>query len=186
MTPEAASGAREVSEREKLRALRRNARSYANALTKTRRLTEASQEFEDTMLTWSIGLMGAGLFALPKFLSDACGTTKHSLLAIASPWALGILLALVGRIVGTWHREADALRFAGKWGGIQGLLVGLPRSSDDFGKQLLAYLNDTTEQLSKLTRKSRRTNWWAVRLLYATLIAFAVGMVTVFWSIRRC
>jgi hypothetical protein len=61
-----------LSDAYRVRHLRRNARSFLSMLVKTRRLTEASQRHEDRMLTWSVGLMGVALFALPPLLSTAC------------------------------------------------------------------------------------------------------------------
>lgn len=97
-----------------LRILRRNVRSYAASLAATRKLTDASQRHVDRMLTWSVGLMGAGLFALPNLVTTACGPARQSVGLVAAPWAAGIMLALLGRLVAAWHREADAFHFAGK------------------------------------------------------------------------
>jgi hypothetical protein len=187
MTDEPTEGGESEPDPGTIKDLKRTARSYANTLMKTRPLTEASQQHEDTMLTWSIGLMGAGLFALPTFMTAARGPGKRGLVVVAGPWVVGILLALLGRLVGGWHRDADRMRFSGKWGGIQALLLRHESSSpQELGDEISAIMQDRTESLREYTAKSKRMNWWVVRLYYATVVAFGIGIVAVFLWIGRC
>jgi len=84
-------------------------------------MAEASQQHQDQVLTWAIGLMGGGLFYLPNLLAQTCSIdSRPRFVLIAGPWALGILLALVGRMVSAHHRHVDNLAFFRKWQAIEG------------------------------------------------------------------
>lgn len=66
----------------------------------------ASQEHADKMFTWAIGLMGAGIFSGHTLLSHS---TPYLWLGAFSPWILGILAALAGRLVGHELRGKESL-----------------------------------------------------------------------------
>src|SRR5438445_11023145 len=118
MTANAAGGPQHngLTDAARLRHMRRNARSFANSLLKTRRLEETSQQHEDRMMTWSVGLMGAALFGPPGLLETACNESRN-LVIVAAPWAMGVMLALIERLVGGWHRVASSCHLARRWGG---------------------------------------------------------------------
>jgi hypothetical protein len=168
----------------RLRHMRRNARSFANALLKTRRLEEASEHHEDRMLTWSVGLMGAALFALPGLLATACGGNRH-LVVVAAPWASGVVLALIGRLVGGWYRNASAYRFAGRWGQNQALVVRPVELSTpaEFGREIIALMNETNDDLKASKERAERLNRWATRLYYSTVAMFIIGIAALFFRI---
>src|SRR5262249_48206460 len=147
----------------RLRHMRRNTRSFANSLLKTRRLEEASQRHEDRMLTWSVGLMGAALFATPALLETACHDSRN-LVIVAAPWATGIMLALLGRVVGGWHRDASAFHFAGRWAGAQALLVHPGSDPNEFGKRILEIIDETNDLLKASKQRRDRLNRWATGL----------------------
>lgn len=70
-------------------------------------LATKTQEHTDKMLTWSIGLMGGGLYGAHTLLK--CGPPHVWLWAIL-PWLLGILSALAGRVI-----IAQFLKVGGRW-----------------------------------------------------------------------
>jgi hypothetical protein len=146
-------------------------------------MTEVSQQHEDRMLTWSIGLMGAGLFAAPSLLATPAGVANAHM-AFAAPWAAGVPLALLGRVVGGWHRDADAFHFAGKWGGLQALLVKPDISLADLGRETLS--NDEDDQLKVWKIRTTRLNRWAVGLYYASVGAFGAGIALIWWGVSLC
>ncbi len=148
-------------------------------------MTEASQQHEDRMLTWSVGLMGAGLFTAPSLLSTACGSVKGQMVFVA-PWAAGVMLALLGRVVGGWHRDADSFHFTSKWGGLQALLVKPDVSPKELGQQTLDVMNDKTDQLKDCKDRTTRLNRWAVGLYYASVIAFGAGIALLWWRVSLC
>jgi hypothetical protein len=170
----------------RLKAMRRSARSFAFALTKTRRMTEDSQQHEDRMLTWLLGLMGAGLFALPSLLAACSSSVPSRMLWTAWPWAAGVLIALVGRVIGGMHRDADRMAFGAKWGGIQALLVKSSVTPEGFGSELLALMNDDHDRPKHYKRKTEVLRWWTERFYYASVAAFGVGVAVVLWRLASC
>ena len=62
-------------------------------------------EHADAMLTWAIGLMGAGVFYANNLLSSAPSGLR--LVALA-PWILGILVSLAARVIGGRLLQTDA------------------------------------------------------------------------------
>ena len=55
-----------------------------------------------------------------------------------------------------------------------------------FGQEILAIMNETTPDLERSKRRKDRLNWWAVRLFYATMFAFGLGIVVLVWRITTC
>src|SRR3989442_100628 len=96
---------------------RRFIEHHVAALREFQNISNSSQAHHDRMLTWSIGLMGAGVFSAYGHLS------AHSRGAVLAPWALGILLAILARLVSLVVQDRDrALQFK-KTNELLGLLV---------------------------------------------------------------
>src|SRR5258708_34888548 len=90
-----------------LAALRRITRWYGEAFAAGMEMARKSQEHGDQMVIWATGLMGAGLLALPAFLTATCGPRRISLVLPASPWAAGVIVALLARVLGGLRRDAE-------------------------------------------------------------------------------
>ena len=71
---------------------------YAEAIHQLQESSTTLFKHDDAMLTWAIGLMGAGLFYANTLLADAPRGLRFVALA---PWIVGILASLAGRVVGS-------------------------------------------------------------------------------------
>ncbi len=160
-------------------------------------MARKSQEHGDNMLTWAVGLMGAGLFALPTFLTATCGHLSLSLPLLASPWALGVVLALLGRVFGGLRRDVEDFYFVRKSNAVDVLLLKLLEASANpqgvspqvfagFGDSLLIIMNDKDPKVATLSRRMRYLHRVAEGAYYVSLLAFAVGIVDVFWAMWLC
>jgi hypothetical protein len=148
-------------------------------------LAAAEQGKVDAMLTWSVGLMGAGLFGVHSTLGT-CGVKGVVLLGLVSPWLIGILLAVLGRILAMHHRTADGLLFARKWGDLQTALIDRSFSPEGLVQALQNIIDDRTPEIAAALARSQR---WSRRLLfvfYLVHISFAIGVVLVVWRLTLC
>jgi hypothetical protein len=167
----------------RLELMKSNARGYADALRATRPIAAADQAHTDQMLTWSVGLMGAGLFALPTVINAACGQNWRFWLGIvAAPWTAGILLALLGRVAAKLFRNADALAFVHRWQAVETALLR-DLKLEELGDRLLGIMDDQDPDIKTRAERAstlgRVTDW----LFYTTQIAFGIGVVSVFAAI---
>jgi hypothetical protein len=160
-------------------------------------MARKSQEHGDQMVTWATGLMGAGLLALPAFLTATCGPRRISLVLPASPWAAGVIVALLARVLGGLRRDAEDTYHARKRTQIDGLLLKLLDASANpsqvspalfaaFGESLRTIMNDKDPTVSKLARKSRCLHRVAEGAYYVSLLAFAIGVAAVWWVMWQC
>ena len=83
---------------------------YAEAIHQLQESSTTLFKHDDAMLTWAIGLMGAGLFYANTLLADAPRGLRFVALA---PWIVGILASLAGRVVGAAAQRADAELYGG-------------------------------------------------------------------------
>jgi hypothetical protein len=165
--------------------LEANARGYAEALREVQPLVAASRRHSDQMLTWAIGIMGAGLFALPGLLKELCRSTPPDIIWYGVAWAFGILTAILGRLTYAWLRDADDMAFLHKIHAVEGaLLAGLDVA--ELSQRVLAIMNDLEPGVDVRVRKSRRLRYWADGLYYATHIALGIGFVVIFWRVTAC
>jgi hypothetical protein len=164
-----------------------NARAYARSLRETQPHAARSQEHRDQMLTWAIGLMGAGLASLPGISKQWCGagSADGTLVWMFAPWVAGILIALLGRVVGEFQREADAAAFIQKIAAVEASIVG-ERSVDSLAARILDIMNDRDSTIDMHVKSSRRLNRWADGLYYVTHLTFGAGVAAVLWSVRLC
>jgi hypothetical protein len=133
------------------------------------------------MLTWAVGLMGAGLFSLPSFIGALCTDRRQVLWWVMYPWMCGIIVALFARILGGVH--AYRLRVGGlaeatelRW-----LLI---RQLDpdtlerEHGQVLKKYV--------KLSERSQPLDQLIQYLSYATYAVFLAGMALLAWRLGTC
>ena len=160
-------------------------------------MARKSQEHGDQMLIWATGLMGAGLLALPTFLTATCGSGRMSLVLPASPWAGGVIVALLARVLAGLRRDAEDTYNARKRTQIDGLLLNLLEASANpsqvspalfagFGESLRIIMNDKDATVSQLAKKARRLHLVAEGAYYLSLLAFAVGVAAVWWVTWQC
>jgi hypothetical protein len=150
-----------------------------------RLLAETFQKNTDDVLTWTIGLMGAGLLGLPSFISATCPSSPRRLALLATPWTLGVLFAVASRIVGRAHRHADTMLFFRKVHAVERLL--LDRAHPFLvAEKLLSVMNDDDETFRKRIKAGRRLRDWVEAGYYASHIALAVGVLAIFWKASKC
>lgn len=180
-----------------LAALRRVTRWYGKAFAAGMELARKSQEHGDQIVIWTTGLMGAGLLALPAFLTATCGPGRMSLARPASPWAFGVIVALLARALAGLRRDAEDTYNARKRTQIDGLLLTQLEASANpsevspalfaaFRESLRIIMNDEDATVSKLAKKARCLHRVAEGAYYLSLLAFAVGVAAVWWVMRQC
>ena len=81
-------------------------RQYAEGEKEGYDSAAALQDHTDQMLTWLLGLMGAGLIAGLPLLKNA---PVRARLIAAAPWLIGILVALGGRAIAAQLRNQESL-----------------------------------------------------------------------------
>jgi hypothetical protein len=128
----------------------------------------------DQMLTWLLGLMGAGLIAGVPLLKTAPPCAR---LAAVFPWLLGIVAALGGRVIAARLRNKESLWHFDMAIRIRALLV-----RPDLAKatlELQRIINRDDPELACrhewVSRNGRALGSW----YYATLALFGVGMITI-------
>src|SRR5262245_27944146 len=84
--------------------------AFGDAGREARQVQEAGRIHRDTMLTWAIGLMGGGVFAVVQLGGGPCsGLGFRPLIWAASPWVAGVLLAVVGRMANAAQSQAASI-----------------------------------------------------------------------------
>lgn len=78
-------------------------KNYVSGLREGHRFALDSQEQTDKMLTWAIGLMGAGILGSAEFFKPFPPTARF---VAIMPWVFGILCAVAGRLVAREHPSA--------------------------------------------------------------------------------
>ncbi len=79
---------------------------YIEVLQQIRTNSADHFKHSDSMLTWAIGLMGAGVFYANSLLGSAPAGLRFAALA---PWVLGILASLAARVIGVRRLETEGL-----------------------------------------------------------------------------
>lgn len=154
--------------------LRQFVAQYVGGLRDAQQLAGSSQSHHDAMLTWSIGLMGAGVFSAYSILP------AHSRALVLAPWILGILVAIVGRLVARIVRDKDDLAQFAKITAMLSLLLA-PNAPGVPGviKQVLNNEGDFGTRRSEVDRLNR----YSTALGWSAQILFAVGVVAVYWTL---
>ncbi len=159
---------------------------YVEVAREFRLIGDAARMHRDRMLTWVIALMGGGLFAAINLRSaGVCPIAGvRALIWAASPWVLGVILAVCARIVGEWDRALSD-RFAVLSTG-EAYLIRL-----EMARGLDAAAAERLMQRLGAADPSRAQHWklalLATDLLYsAALVALVAGMVSVFWRVVTC
>jgi hypothetical protein len=152
---------------------------WLDTLANVREASTAQFQHDDTMLTWAIGLMGAGALYANNLSADA----PRGLRALAlAPWVLGILASITARVMGsrllqngaTWYLT-EILSFQGDVVASKDLVMTV--------KAMIASLGRMAKEASK--DRSGLLGWWR-RLSLAAHILLGVGILAVvavsFWA----
>jgi hypothetical protein len=100
----------ELTDEARLAAFRATAESIRDGIQDNRAPSEAAQRHTDQSFVWQIGLMGAGLAALPAIAEHTCQKDISIFLFGAVPiWVAGILYAVIGRIVSRSFQVEDVI-----------------------------------------------------------------------------
>jgi hypothetical protein len=146
---------------------------YVDSSREGHRFAQESQQHGDRMLTWAIGLMGAGIFSSAAFLGAA---TPRLRFAALLPWIAGIVLAVAGRLIAAELMGADRLAHFDRVNRLQALLLldeeRIVRSRIDL---ILAGGEGLKEKAAAVRRQLR----WFQRCFYGVHILLALGIVAV-------
>ena len=100
-------------------------------------------------------------------------------------WVVGILFAILGRVVSREHTNKDAFLSVQKIQAVETLLLRNP-DAEELGHTLLDIMNDRHLDMARRTARLRALGRCEDVLYYATNIAFAVGVIVAFSSAVRC
>jgi hypothetical protein len=140
-----------------------------------RQIHEASNtlfKHGDAMLTWAIGLMGAGVFYANTLLAKAPRGLRFLALA---PWIVGILASLAGRMIGSRILQKNGIWYMKEVLAFKGAVVA--------SKDLLVTVEALVESVARIIAEARaqqsRLYWWWLRLSLAAHILAGTGVLTV-------
>lgn len=154
-------------------------RAYIAGLHDARKMTAASQRHTDAMLTWAIGLMGGGIVSLFSVLAHWRAVTRPDTLLAVSPWILGILLALLGRLVVKELMSADDQFVFLKQHALNELLLATGGVDVTRFRQIAS--NEVCG-LKGARDKMETFGRWTDRLYYVTHGLFGLGVIAFYWA----
>jgi hypothetical protein len=150
-------------------------RAYMESVREFRLIDDAARAHLDRMLTWVIGLMGAGVLATANV--SAC--PRRDLVWAAAPWIVGILIAVLGRLSGDLYRDHPGLSSTAE---VFLAHLELAREPDDKSvKEFFA--RDRTDPHTNRADRTQRIARWCYRV---SLIFLAIGMLLVFARVLSC
>jgi hypothetical protein len=149
-------------------------KNYVSGLREGHRFALDSQEHTDKMLTWAIGLMGAGILGSEQFFKAYLPAAR---LFALMPWIFGILCAVVGRLVTRELMERDNLFFFHKVTRFES--APLTHKGDDNAllHEIQAAIADKGQEAKRDALKHLQV--WLSRLYYATHILLGVGVLII-------
>src|SRR2546425_8492984 len=152
---------------------------YGSAFREAHQFAAESQAQSDQILAWTVGLMGAGLFAAPTFLSSVgIGLSgRRAVIGVLSPWIIGILIGVIGRVLAVEQKEANNLFFAGKIQDIETLLFKEEHTVEALTEQFVSIMKDEGPHKPRLA-KVKTLRRWTLIAYHATYVALGVGVIT--------
>jgi hypothetical protein len=147
---------------------------WAAATREGHRFAQESLEHADKMLTWAIGLMGAGIFSSKEFLAAAPLTLRFAALL---PWVAGIICAVAGRLFGADVMPRNNLHHYDRVNRME----WLPLILED-EQEIRSGIDDVLNNEGGLKKKAaavRRRLHAANFCFYAAHILLAVGIIAV-------
>ena len=140
-----------------------------------RLIDDAARAHLDRMLTWVIGLMGAGVLAT----ANVSTCPRRDLVWASAPWVVGILIAVLGRLSGDLYRDHPGLRSTAE---VFEAHLELARGPDEKStEEFFARLS--VDPHVERAACAQRIAQWCYR---ASLILLAIGMLSVFWRVVSC
>ncbi len=116
----------------------------------------AGFEHTDQSLIWQIGLMGGGLYGLTRLVESPCVTTEAVWIGIAGAiWVVGILFAILGRVVSRERTNKDAFLSVQKIQAVETLLLRNP-DAEELGHTPLDIMNDRHLDMAPRAARLRR------------------------------
>lgn len=155
---------------------------WAAATREGHRFAAESLEHADKMLTWAIGLMGAGIFASREFLSAAPIDLRF---AAWLPWIAGIVFAVAGRLFYDDTRAHDNLYHYDRVNRIESLRLVTDETKIRAEVDIIfAGGEGIAEKGADLKRRARRAN----ACFYGAHIFLGLGILSVvfvaYWTAR--
>jgi len=100
--------------------------------------------------------MGGGLYGLTRLVESPCVTTEAVWIGIAGAiWVVGILFAILGRVVSREHTNKDALLSVQKIQAVETLLLRNP-DAEELGHTPLDIMNDRHLDMAPRAARLRR------------------------------
>ena len=127
------------------------------------------------MLTWVIGLLGAGVLAVANL--NIC--PRGELIWAAAPWVAGIIAAVVGRIFGDSYRIHPGLRTAAE---IYLAQLALARKCGEKDARDFFDRRSDDNQTARATRAQQCAHW----CYRVALVLLALGIVFIFRRALTC
>ena len=147
---------------------------YAEAIHQLQESSTTLFKHDDAMLTWAIGLMGAGLFYANTLLADAPRGLRFVALA---RWIVGILASLAGRVVGSRVLQKTAGWYIKEILAFKGAVIS-PKK-DDLLATVKAVIEGVLRLITEVRAQQAGLYWWWVRLSLAAHILAGTGVLTV-------
>jgi hypothetical protein len=144
---------------------------WADGTREGHRFAKESQEHADRMLTWTIGLMGAGILASKDFLAAAPVDLRF---AAFLPWIAGIVSAVAGRLLGADLMQQTNLVHYERVHSMEMLLL-VPEAAARAGIDRVLSGKDLKEKDADVRRRQRRTQ----ACFYGAHVFLVLGIVAV-------
>ena len=153
---------------------------YTTSLREAHEFAGESQTLTDSLLGWTVGLMGAALFAAPTLLAGMGVSMERDVVRVLVllPWVLGVLFGVAGRLLALELRESNNLYIAEKLHALDFLLVA-DLDAVTMKGNFQASLNDEGELGARMAR-TKRLQLWTRIFYYATHFALASGASAIF------
>jgi hypothetical protein len=148
--------------------------SYVTGLREGHRFALDSQAHVDKMLTWAIGLMGAGILGSDEFFKAYHPTAR---LVAVIPWIFGILCAVAGRLVARELMDRDNLFFFQKVTRLENAPLLHRDDNDALLREVQAAINDEGQEDKRDALKRLRES--LSKLYYAAHILLGIGVLII-------
>jgi hypothetical protein len=150
-------------------------RAYMESIREFRLIDDAARAHLDKMLTWVIGLMGAGVLAT----ASLGGCPRGDLVWASAPWVVGILIAVLGRLSGDLYRDHPGLRTTAE---VFEAHLELARGPDEDSARAFFARHSEEPYLARADRAQRIARW----CYRVSLILLAIGMLSIFRRVASC
>src|SRR2546427_1551347 len=147
---------------------------WAEAIRQIHENSTALFKHDDAMLTWAIGLMGAGVFYANTLLADSPHWLRFFALA---PWIVGILASLPGRVVGSRVLQNTSGWYLKELVAFRGDAIALKKA--DIVATAMSMIRPGIRLVSDFHEQQAGSYWWWTRLSLAAHILAGTGFLAV-------